>query len=124
MAAPDLDDLAEAIYPIVLAAARSRRGIITYGTLCQRLPNPWVDLAPHDPRLGQALGLIGRRLRAVDLPWLTAVVVGQERQEPGKGFFDDAFPKLPAAERTRVWIDELARVKAAAFPEALRDICP
>jgi hypothetical protein len=114
----EIDDLAEALYPLIVPHARRRNGSISYSDLCAGLTGRWAGLDPRSTLLAQALGAIVRRCRVAKLPALSALVVhaGSDKR-PGTGYYEAAHPGIddPMA-REVAWAKEFDAAHKATYP--------
>jgi len=121
----ELEDLASAVYAVVLPVVGTRRGQgrIYYGQVTERLAGRWAGLNPHDPRLAEALGHICSRCRAAGLPVLSALVVGRSTGKPGGGYYHAAHPEVEEKLAKEVaWANEVPAVHKATYPSTFEEL--
>ncbi|MFN5297832.1 MAG: hypothetical protein ACK5HA_05995 [Planctomycetaceae bacterium] len=105
----------------ILRGVAANRGVITYAQLSDAYPNAEGD--PINPQYGwnQPLGELNVSLHRAGCPPLSAVVISQERNEPGNGFWGSA-PNVPPRptneiERLETWHGLLDQVYGHRWPE-------
>jgi hypothetical protein len=96
---------------IMVETAR-QRGMITYGQLASAMKS--ISLDPHDRRLWEIIGDVGRDEEHARRGLLCVVVVHDgDDMEPGNGFFELAkYFKRNTADRQKCFVAELHKVHA------------
>lgn len=97
----------------VIASGKAKKGgTITYGELVRLLTVKHLD--PHGQPLARLLDEVSRSEDGAGRGMLSVVVVRQEDQMPGDGFFHLAAELgRDTADRERCWIAEIKRVYSA-----------
>lgn len=119
-----IDDLARAIYPVLVSVASKRNGTISYQALSEHLNPTWPDLEPRHPLLFHALGRIVEACRNEDLPALSCLVVHTSGDRmPGDGYFNAAHGGLDNPdERLVAWANECEAARRTRYPQSLADL--
>jgi hypothetical protein len=114
-----MSDLAQQVYLYLVAVLTADRDAWEhYKPIALHFRPAW-RLSWRGGPLLEALGEIVLWCHARGLPALPAIVVRVVDGEPGDSFYAMAFPGVTdAQERLRLWRDEVARVRQAAYPTA------
>jgi hypothetical protein len=101
----------------ILVDTARRQDVITYRALVSRLRS--VRLEPNGLALARLLGDVSKSEDAVRRGMLTVVVVRQQEQMPGNGFFQLA-ARLgrDTSDKAKCWAEEINRVHKAWRPTA------
>lgn len=93
---------------------------ITYQDLINKMPRTYHKMSPNDQQFHDVLGDIVLDCRQLGLPALPAMVVNQDNQRPGKGFWEMAYPKVtdPAILDAN-WNREIQEIANASYPYSL-----
>lgn len=113
IAPADWDSAKREAREALIATARSAKGMITYGQLCERISS--LKLEPDSEVLRLLLGEISTEEDAEGRGMLTVVVVHQGGNgRPGSGFFKLA-SRLgrDTHDRDQFWTKEFAKVREA-----------
>lgn len=119
-----LSVLASAIYAVLRPRLPGAAPQISYDDLVHRLPAlgpPNAGLQARDVRLDVALGELVTACRAKGLPAISAIVVRQDTQMPGEGYYGAAHPTTAhdTALRAIDWGNEFNAARAATYPAVL-----